>query len=191
MVGAGPVPWRNRWTALKALLLVIAGCLLLSAQVVLGSESSQVPTDITSERMTYLQQDQKVIFEGEVKVTRPDLILTSDLLTVFFTPSEGRTEEGATAGAGEIRRIEAEGRVRLERDGRIGLCARAVYDLEKQLITMEGDPVIQDGKNRISGTLIHFHLADNRSEVIGTSEERVKATFFTPERTAPQGGAKQ
>jgi lipopolysaccharide export system protein LptA len=83
--------------------------------------------------------------------------------------------------------------VRLEREGRVGTCARAVFDMEQQLITMEGDPVLEDGKNRISGKVIRFHLADNRSEVIGDGNERVKATFFTPERQGQgnQGKARE
>jgi lipopolysaccharide export system protein LptA len=180
----------------KTLLLVITAWMLISAPAaVAAAESAQVPTDITSERMTYLQQGQKVIFEGRVKVIRPDFHLTSDRLTVFFQPAQGQAEGNGTlaAGTGDIKRIEAQGSVSLVKDGRTGTCSRAVFDMEKQLITMEGDPVIQDGKNRISGTLIRFHLADNRSEVIGDKGERVKATFFTPERTGPtgQGSAKE
>jgi lipopolysaccharide export system protein LptA len=173
---------------MKLLLLVMTACLLAGAPIALAEEKGgQVPTDITSERMTYLQQGQKVVFEGQVKVIRPDFTLSSDLLTVYFESSKEGGEGNGTlpVGSGNIKRIEAEGGVRLEKDGRTGLCSRAVFDLEKQLITMEGDPVIQDGKNRISGTLILFHLTDNRSEVVGERGERVKATFFTPERDGP------
>jgi lipopolysaccharide export system protein LptA len=160
-----------------------------------AEKGGQVATDITSERMTYLQQGQKVIFEGNVQVTRPDFTLASERLTVFFSQvkDQAGAEGSLPAGAGEIRRIEAEGKVRLEREGRVGTCARAVFDMEQQLITMEGDPVLVDGKNRISGKVIRFHLADNRSEVIGDRNERVKATFFTPERQGQgnQGKARE
>jgi lipopolysaccharide export system protein LptA len=180
----------------KSLVFALAALVLLAPSLAGAAEQGgQVATDITSERMTYLQQGQKVIFEGKVQVTRPDFRLTSERLTVFFSQGkeQAKTEGALPVGAGEIRRIEAEGQVRLEREGRVGTCARAIFDMEQQLITMEGDPILEDGKNRISGKVIRFHLADNRSEVIGDKNERVKATFFTPERKGQgnQSGARE
>ncbi|MFP4071067.1 MAG: LptA/OstA family protein [Desulfovibrionales bacterium] len=143
---------------------------------------SDVPTDITSDRMNYQQDKQRIVFEGNVTVVRPDLNLWSDTLTVYFAAQSAQGVQDDPAG--DIEKIVAEGNVRIEREGRVGTCQVAVYDMIKQVIVMEGNPVLMDGKNRVQGQRITFYLADNRSEVTGGDKERVKARFFTPPEEA-------
>ncbi len=150
----------------------------------------QVPTNITAERMQYDAANQRVIFEGNVHVKRPDFELWSAKLTVFLEKTKGpRTSEhsaNATASsmgamgmdAGNLERIVAEKNVRMKQETKMGTCGKATYTASDGKVVMEDEPVIVDGSNRIAGKVIHFYTRDNRSEVIGG----VQAAFTTSDK---------
>ncbi len=158
----------------------------IMAMVVLGvpgafaADEGAVPTKITSDVMRVEQGGAKVVFSGNVVVTRPDMIIRSTNLTVFLPP------QAADAGAqgsdqGRIQRIVAEGDVTIEREGRAGTAAKATWHEDEGLLVMEGDPVLREGDNAIAGKVIKIWIRDGRSEVVGGAGKRVEATFFTPE----------
>lgn len=152
--------------------LAIAG-VLISASMAFAAGADTVPTKITSQKTIYDQDGKTVVFTGDVLVTRPDMKIWSDRMTVILKPS------GEKEKPGTISRIKAEGNVRLEREGKTGKCTTAVYEADKGLLTLTGKPVLNDGDNSISGKIIRLWLKDNRSEVEGGNKP-VEAFFFTP-----------
>ena len=168
------------WIA--ALLLLAAGPLAVksaAAQSAATQPGGMAPTKITSEKMTYSPSGSAVTFEGDVHVNRPDFDLWAGRITVFFTPGGATGNQGAL-DSGKIDKITASGSVRLEREGRVGLCRSATYLIREGLLKMEGDPTLKDGPNIIKGEVIKLYLKDNRSEVLGGKDKRVEALFFTP-----------
>nr|WP_167940969.1 LptA/OstA family protein [Desulfobaculum xiamenense] len=137
------------------------------------AQSTSVPTKITSQKTVYDQDGRTVVFRGDVLVVRPDMKIWADVMTVRLDASAKQGQPGT------ISRIEATGNVRLEREGKKGQCAKAVYDAAKGLLTLSGDPRLADGDNSISGKVIRLWLKDNRSEVEG-GDKPVEAIFFTP-----------
>ena len=154
-----------------------------------------IPTKITSDKMVYQSKVNKVIFEGNVYVWRQDFELWSDKLFVFFRDQRsgdrghgaedgkqvtgGKDQTLLQPGAGDIDKIVAEGHVRFLREGKRGECDRITFDPKTEVIRMEGNPRVMEGKNEICGKIIVLNLQNNTSEVIGNSKQRVQAIFFT------------
>ena len=141
-----------------------------------------VPVRITSDKMTYSQKGDQVVFSGSVHVIRQDIEMWSDTLTVLLDkkPGEGNSTGSIVDQQGSIRKIIAQDNVRLKADrGRSGTCAKATYDARTEVLTLEGDPVLMEGANKIQGEVIKLFKKENRSEVLG-GKQRVEAIFNTP-----------
>lgn len=148
---------------------------------------NDLPTNITAQNMRYDANSQRVVFENAVKVRRPDFDLDSNKLTILFKKNaqkpdnkEATDDPLSTMGAGDIDQLIAEGKVVMTRDGRTGTCSKVTYYVDKELIVMEGNPVLTEGKNSVSGQKINFYIRENRSEVIGGTNAPVKVQFSSP-----------
>ncbi len=169
-----------------------AGLQPASAQSIQEAKAagSEFPTNITAERMRYEADNKQVVFEGSVKVRRPDFDLDSNKLTIIFNERESPSAESSapeatddplsTMGGGEIDRLIAEGQVVMLRDGRKGTCGKVTYYVDKELIVMEQNPVLSEDKNTVSGQKINFYVRENRSEVIGSEAKPVKVHIMSP-----------
>lgn len=186
------------------LALIICICLIslnvqpaasLAAQATSGKGGGNIPTDISATSMRYDDANQTVVFEGAVHVKRPDFELWAEKITLYFQ-KKGKAQKSAEDGqdendsaahatpggqgmgmqmqAGAIDRIVAENSVRIVKEDKVGTANKGTYAVKTGTLTMEGNPVIQDGKkNSIRGQVIKFYINENRSEVLGG----VKATF--------------
>ena len=156
-----------------------------------------VPTDVTAMRMNYDAGKNQVVFEGGVKVVRPDFALDADKLTIYLQNSPKAKENTAAEndpltgmGGGEVDRLVAQGNVHMRKDGRTGDCGRATYYVKRELLVMEENPVLHDGENNIRGQVINFYIAENRSEVVGGKGTPVRATFKSSEKGGKTGPLK-
>ncbi|HDQ40974.1 MAG TPA: lipopolysaccharide transport periplasmic protein LptA [Desulfonatronum sp.] len=143
----------------------------------------QVPVKIISDKMDYDQENNTVIFTGNVHVDRSDFELWSDKLTVFMQAAPGGSATQASMGPDASRDIEkllAEGKVRIQRDNQLGTSEKATYWTKKGVIVMEGNPVLKDGEGSISGEVITYHIQENRGVVQGGEKQRVQAVFMAP-----------
>ena len=144
-----------------------------------------VPVKITSDTMTYTQKGDQVVFSGSVHVIRQDVEMWSDTLTVLLDKKQGggNSTQGGIDQQSSIRKIISQGNVRLKADkGRSGTCAKATYETATEVLTLEGDPVLMEGANKIQGEVIKLYMKENRSEVVG-GKQRVEAIFNTPADT--------
>ena len=143
--------------------------------------AQDVPVKITSDTMTYTQKGDQVVFKGSVYVIRQDIELWADTLTVFLEKKESskNATQSVVDEQGSIKKIIAQGNVRIKADkGRSGTCGKATYEADKDLLTMEIDPILMEGANKIQGEVIKLYIKENRSEVLG-GKGRVEAIFNT------------
>ncbi len=155
--------------------------------------ASNVPTRITSDKMVYEAEKLRVVFSSKVHVQREDFELWADKLTVNFKPAPeketpaapGQEVMPAGMATGDVDSMVAERNVRMRSGERTGSCGRATYTPDKELIVMESNPRLSDGKNTITGNEIRHYAAENRSEVIGGGQKRVEAVFSAPARATP------
>lgn len=153
--------------------------------------AEKVDTRITSDSMSYLAGQQQVVFSKNVHVKRPDFELWADTLTVELKPSQKKeqTDSGSLPeglAAGDIKRIIAQGNVRITREGRKGTSSKAVYTVDEGLFVMTGNPKLTDKENTISGEIIRYFTKENRSEVVGGGGKQVEAVFSTSGKVTEQ-----
>lgn len=144
--------------------------------------SETVTTTVTSERMTVQNKERRAVFEGKVVLTKGDLVVRSDVMVVFYEPREQQQDGAAPAGAkskgnGEeqvsqmaVSKIEATGRVQIERKAGTATCRKAVFYQKEQKIVLTGDPVAWERGNRVSGDRITMFLDQDRTVVEGGSK---------------------
>ena len=190
------------WIWLLFLNLVPLGMASLSesadAALPKGGVDHAVSTTITAKKMTVKNQDSQAVFEGAVVLTRGSLIVYSDRMVVMFREQDQASSEnqkghqsvkGGAHSKGpdavpavsnrSVNRIEATGRVKIEKDSGSATCEKAVYYHEGDKIVLTGDPVAWDKGTRVSGKQITMFLAEDRSVVEGGSHVRIE----------PEGGA--
>ncbi|NWF72412.1 MAG: hypothetical protein HXY51_05085 [Nitrospirae bacterium] len=192
------------WIWLLLLNLIPLGMASLSesadAALPKGGVDHAVSTTITAKKMTVKNQDNQAVFEGAVVLTRGSLIVYSDRMVVLFreqdqASSDNQKQKGHQSVKGgeqakgpdavpavsnrSVNRIEATGRVKIEKDSGSATCEKAVYHHEGDKIVLTGDPVAWDKGTRVSGKQITMFLAENRSVVEGGSHVRID----------PEGGA--
>jgi lipopolysaccharide export system protein LptA len=168
--------------------------LILFAAFLIGTAfaaATPEPTTITSQRMEYNTEAQTIFFSGNVHVVRGDMELWSDRLTLFLK-NDGHAPSGSTAAqigisAGEIDKIIAEANVRMKSQGRHGECEKATFTMDNELLVMEGNPRLYEGRNSITGQRILFHMAEGRSEVIGAPDQPVRVIFTHESRPETSG----
>lgn len=146
-----------------------------------------VPTNIKANAMQYDAHKLTVVFDGNVRVRRPDFDMDAKKLIIYLKPApkkEAAPEEKRTFGsgmeAGEIDRMVASGNVHITKDNRTGDAQKVTFYMDDGLLVMEGEPVLQENKNTIRGTTIKFYTQENRSEVVGSHTTPVEVVFSVP-----------
>ena len=185
------------WIWLLLLNLVPLGMASLSesadAALPKGGGDLAVSTTITAKKMTVKNQDSQAVFEGSVVLTRGSLVVYSDRMVVMFREQDSpasdnrkgpETGKGAAPSKGadamptvsnrSVNKIEATGRVKIEKDSGSATCEKAIYYHDGDKIVLTGDPVAWDKGTRVSGRQITMFLAEDRSVVEGGSHVRIE-----------------
>jgi lipopolysaccharide export system protein LptA len=174
--------------ALTLLALVLtAGT--AAAQGLPGGNSSE-PVDIVADSLVVEQEKQIATFTGNVEAIQGEMTLTSDLLRVFYADTGGEAADAAAASPAEttsIRRIEAEGKVKIFNPTDTAEGDSGVYDVPAQTMQLTGNVVLTRAGNVIKGETLDMDLRTNVSTVRGSAtaagkrEQRVRA-LFSPEK---------
>lgn len=176
--------------ACTAFLICTAPAAALAQQTAQGSEQQE--TRITSLRMDYTQNANQVVFTDEVYVQNDDLELWSDKMVVDLVGDGLATSSSAPAGQGgstQVKQAVATGKVRLKKGRFHGTCRKAVWLAQKDIVVLTGDPVLNDGKNVLKGDIVRLYLAEDRSEVEGSTKHPVEMLFTSPKKSNQQQGA--
>jgi len=67
-------------------------------------KDSSPPIEITSDRMRSENGGQKIIFSGNVSISKDDMVITSDIIEVYSTSDKKQTNEIVAIGHVEISR---------------------------------------------------------------------------------------
>ncbi len=189
------------WLLLLNLAVSITASVTHSAEASLPKDgaSPNPTTSITAKTMTVNNLENQAIFEGSVVLTQGELIVYSDHMVVSFRPggngnarnkSGGDTDlqsrrqaekkqkpgkEGMpTVSDRTISKIEATGRVKIEKQDGRATCRRAVYYEDDKKIVLTGDPVAWQKGTRVTGKQITMFLEEDRSLVEGGSHVTIE-----------------
>ena len=128
-------------------------------------KKNSTPLEIVSDRMRSENGGQKIIFSGNVAVTKEGISITSDILEVYNTPDKKQIQE-----------IVAIGNVKISRGDKKAKGDRAVYLEHIQKIILTGNPkaIAWEGDDIIEGREMIFLMDKDRFVV----NERVRAKLF-------------
>jgi lipopolysaccharide export system protein LptA len=157
----------------------------LSAEEVLEQSKTEAAnaTKITAQEMRYQSQGNVVSFLGNVHVQRTDFELWSEQLTIYLskdaaTSSSSETSLEGIQGASQFDKIVAEDKVRLKMEARQATSSKATYERKKELLVLEGNVLLEEGKNTIKGNKVLFYIKENRSEILSAPKKQVEAVFY-------------
>jgi lipopolysaccharide export system protein LptA len=176
--------------ALAALLLSAAAAFAQNSPIAMDSKE---PIEVASDTLEVLQNEKKAIFTGNVIATQGKIKMRGAAMTIFYRESSPGGAEAPAADTSDalgkgIYRIEAEGNVIFTTPTEIAEGKKAVYDVDAQTITLEGDVTLTRGKNILKGTAMTYNLATGRSVLSSAGAKpgtgRVRGLFVPNEKPA-------
>jgi lipopolysaccharide export system protein LptA len=147
------------------------------------------PIRLQALTLVYDLDENTAVFQGDVEAQQADFWLWSSTLTLYLRPGDanppaaGAGDAPAALDPGSLDRIVAEENVRFRYRTQNGTAGKATYNVDSGLLVLEGNPVLREGENSITGNVIRYYLNENRSVVDGGPQGRVEAIFTS-------GGAK-
>lgn len=156
----------------KAVLIIMFAALFLSSVAQAVQNSAEIdrnqPIEITSDQLEVFQLERKSVFSGQVVARQGDMTLTAAELRVYFAENN------------QIERLEAFGQVVVRQLDRTANADKAVYYQRDEILKLSGHAQVEQGGNRIAGDEIVLYIAENRSVVNSSTQERVRA-LIVPE----------
>lgn len=161
----------------KIILAFLAALFCTTAAVAAPLADSGLPVDITADSMVYDADKNNVVFQGKVEATRGDFKMWSEMLTLYLKSDDKEKKGPAGMEGGDLDRIVAEKNVRFKNGPQTGTASKATYFAGRNILVLEGNPILHDGDNSIRGSVIRYFVDENRSVVEGSSKQRVHAVF--------------
>lgn len=143
------------------------------AQMVGEFKGDRGPIHINSQQLEADFQTKIITFIGDVVAKQKEFTLYADRLLLFIG---GEMKD--------IKKIVAQGNVRLVQDNRQATCQEAIYYHREGTVVLQGEPVVREGDNWVSGKRIIYYIDEQKSVAESEGEERVKVTIIP--RKEPQ-----
>jgi lipopolysaccharide export system protein LptA len=149
---------------------LIAGAQHLWAQSIAGHDS-KAPVNYSADRIEVQDKAKRVVLAGNVDISQADLRMRAARTTVAYSDT------------GEIRidRIDATGGVQVTRGSESARGDVAVYDFNRNVITMTGNVALRRSGDTLNGGRLVIDLNSGLSSVDGRSGSgtggRVSGTF--------------
>ena len=128
--------------------------------------------------MTAKSKDRQAIFRGAVVLTQGELIVHSDIMIVWWKPSDrssnGVSGEKESQSGNKIEKIVAKGKVIIKKPTGRAICRQAIYYKDKEIIVLTGSPVAWQEGTRVSGSKMTMYLNEDRNEVEGGTRVIIK-----------------
>lgn len=149
-----------RWGALgfAGSAALIAGAQHLSAQGI-ANHDSNAPVNYAADRIEVQDKAKRVVLSGNVDINQSDLRLKAARTTVAYSD----------AGDIKIDRIDATGGVQVNRGAEQARGDVAVYDFNRNVITMTGNVALRRGTDTLNGGRLVIDLDSGLSSVDGKS----------------------
>ncbi len=157
------------------------------AQTAAEPLASDQPVHVVADQLEVDNKTQVAVFTGAVKASQGDVTITSDRLEVYYereAPAQGEAPaqadaepQGLADSGGKVRKVIAEGHVRITQKDRMAVGSKATYWAGGRKMLLEGKATVWRGKNQVSGDMITVFLDQDRSVVHGSPGKRVAVTI--------------
>lgn len=142
------------------IFLLLAGLLffkLATSEPILGE----------ADNLTY--EKDKIIYTGNVKITRGKGVLTANKVVIYLDDKR------------KPKKAEAEGNVKYVEGVRKAFADRAEYDFQTEVLKLFGNAKVEDDKNFVEADEIVYYKKEDRAIAISKSK-RVR-TFYVEEKS--------
>lgn len=163
---------------------LFAGWQQLSAQAI-ANHDSDAPVNFAADRIELQDRQDRVVLSGGVDINQAGLRLRAARTTVAYSD----------AGSLQIQRIDATGGVQVTRGSESARGEVAVYDFNRNIITMAGGVALRRGNDTLNGGRLIIDLDSGVSSVDGRARGsspgiggsggtggRVTGSFSVPKR---------
>jgi lipopolysaccharide export system protein LptA len=123
--------------------------------------AASAPITIEADHMTSLEQENNVLFSGNVDATQGDVRIRSDKMTVYYTAAEDGKKQ-------EVKRLKCVGNVEITKGEWLGTGKTMNYLAKERKVILSGGAKAWQGTNLITGNTIIYYLDEGRSEVVGS-----------------------
>jgi len=134
---------------------------------IINHDSSQ-PIEIVADSFTISQNKGQAEFVGNVVVGQAEMRMTAARILVEYDSVQDQK-------AGKIARMVASGGVTLVSGSEAAEAKNAVYSIKDNMIRLDGDVLLTQGTNALSGQKMTINLSDGSASIEG----RVKTIFRT------------
>ena len=144
-----------------------------------GKAPKVQPIQITAEQLISNNEKKYAEFIGSVRAVQGTFVITADRLRIYYEGELIRTGE-QSGQQGVLQKIVASGNVKIHTDQYQARADKATYDTRSLTIVLSGNnATITSGKNSITGSKITFYRRQQRIEVQGGAQKRIKAIFYS------------
>lgn len=121
--------------------------------------ATDAPIIIEADRMVSLEEDNTVLFTGNVDASQANVRIRSDKMTVYYSAAaEGKKQE--------VKRLKCVGNVEVTKDEWLGTGKQMNYLAKDRKVILSGDARAWQDKNLVTGDTIIYYLDEGRSEVV-------------------------
>jgi len=144
---------------------------------------------ITSQKMTVRNQENLMVFEGKVRVTKEDLTINADHLKVYFLSSpqgllssdgelknkkdSNNDKNEKNSQVREVSQMDATGNVTLRQGDKQGKADKAIYYKKDDMIILMGNAEVWEKDYNVKGKRISIYLVEKRS-IVEESKVRIE-----------------
>jgi outer membrane protein assembly factor BamD len=131
----------------------------------LGFFDKKKPVDIVSDTMEGFDKEKYVLFKGSVIAKQEDLFIFADIIEAYMNEETN-----------EIEKAIARGNVKIVKQDRTATCLEAIFENAKGEITLKGNVVVYQGKDKLSGDVIVYYVNTDRVVVQADKDNRARIT---------------
>ena len=155
-----------------------------------GFGSSKDPIQIEADNLGVASADQVVTITGNVQVRQRETTLTSQTMKIFYdqTAPSGAADP---SGAGQLRRIEAAGGVKITQPGQAVTGEQGWFDLTTQKAEITGHVVLTQCNNAAKGSRLLINLKTGEYRLEGGQEgKRIQMSIQPDQKTGTPADGK-
>jgi lipopolysaccharide export system protein LptA len=164
-------------------LLLVAGAATAQTSA-LKNHDTDAPIDFDAARIEVRDKENQALLTGDVKIRQGRMTLDADSVKIFYSrPARGDPS---------VRRLDAQGNVRLVSPSERASGRYGIYDVTEKQITLIGDVILNQGESQLRGQRLAIDLESGRSTLDGasgggtpgkpSSGGRVSGRFVVPQR---------
>ena len=163
-------------------LIALAALFAASSAVAQNRHNSAAPIDFGADHIELQDKANRAILSGNVSVRQAEMTLNAARMTVAYT---GQVVDGSP----QVSRLDAAGGVVVTSPSETARGALGIYDLDRKLITLVGNVVLEREGSQISGQRLVIDLDSGRAVIdggpagVGQSGGRVTGHFTVPQRS--------